>query len=211
MKVRIQQIKLNLGCGNRAVNGWVNVDHALGARLAKLPFFNRINQKLNLLSLTWDKNIVIHDLRKRFPWKENSVDVIYSSHTLEHLSKKEGAFFLQECRRVLKNHGLIRIIVPDFSILVSRYLNGEVRAEDFATVLVISYESDRDGFLRKKLAPFIRSPHKCMYDKSLLEIITRLGFDTSLKAPLESEIADIQNIELPERTNDVVIVEGRKQ
>jgi SAM-dependent methyltransferase len=206
----MQQIKLNLGCGHRAVNGWINVDYALGARLAKLPFFNTISRKLHLLNLTWNKNICIHDLRKRFPWEENSVDVIYSSHTLEHLSKKEGAFFLQECHRVLKRHGLLRIIVPDFRILVSRYLNGEVRAEDFATVLVISYESDSDGLLRKKLAPFIRSPHKCMYDKSLVEIITRLGFDASLKDPLESEISDIHHIELPERTKDVVIVEGRK-
>lgn len=211
VSARIQRIKLNLGCGNRTVKGWINVDYALGARLAKLPFFNTLNQRLHVLHLTWDKNIVIHDLKKKFPWKENSVDVIYSSHTLEHLSKNEGAFFLQECHRVLKNRGLIRLIVPDFSILVSRYLNGEVRAEDFATVLVISYESDSDGSLRKRLAPFIRSPHKCMYDKSLLEIITRLGFDASLKDPLESEISDIQHIESPERTKDVVIVEGRKQ
>lgn len=206
----MQQTKLNLGCGNRTVDGWINVDYALGARLAKLPFFNWINRKLHLLDLAWDKNIVVHDLRKRFPWKDNSVDVIYSSHTLEHFSKKEGLFFLTECRRVLKENGVLRIIVPDFRILVARYLNGEVCAEDFATVLVISYEADNDGFLRKKLAPFIRSPHKCMYDHLLLEIIHRLGFDASDKKPFESDIVDIQQIEFSERTKDVVIVEGRK-
>jgi predicted SAM-dependent methyltransferase len=206
----MQPIKLNLGCGAQAVSGWINVDYALGARLSKLPFFNTLNRKLNLLKLTWDKNICIHDLRKRFPWKDCFADIIYSSHTLEHLSKREGAFFLKECHRVLKRNGLIRIIVPDFSILVARYLNGEVRAEDFATTLVISYESDSDSFLRKKIAPFIRSPHKCMYDKSLLGIVTLVGFEVSSKKPFESDIADIQNIELPERTKDVVIVEGRK-
>jgi len=31
-------MKLNLGCGNQVVEGWVNVDYALGARFAKIPF-----------------------------------------------------------------------------------------------------------------------------------------------------------------------------
>lgn len=206
-----RELKLNLGCGPHIVNGWVNVDAALGARLAKIPFFNALNQRTHLLRMTWDRRICLHDLRKRLPWQDASIDVIYSSHLLEHFSKRDGAFMLNECHRVLKPHGLLRMVVPDFRILVERYLNGSVRAEDFATIQVINYEDEHDGFWRKKLAPFLRSPHKCMYDASLVDIIRQIGFDASCRKPFESDIPDIRMIEVSERTYDVVIVEGRKK
>jgi len=105
---QVQQVRLNLGCGSQTPAGWVNVDYALGARLVKLPFFAWLNRKLRLFKLDWDRGILIHDLRKRFPWKDSSVDVIYCSHTLEHFSKEEGVHFLNECYRVLKSNGLIK-------------------------------------------------------------------------------------------------------
>ena len=203
-------LKLNLGCGNQAIPGWVNVDDSIGARLSKFPFFTQINKRIKLLHLTWDHSIYIHDLTKPFPWKEQSVDIIYTSHTLEHFVKNDGRFFLSECHRVLKTDGILRVIVPDFRVLVERYLSGAVKAEDFAIIQVINYHAETDGFFRKKLAPFIRSPHKCMYDVSLLEIIQGLGFDAALKLPFESDIPAVHEIEREERTKDVVIVEGRK-
>ena len=30
-------MKVNLGCGDRVVDGWTNVDYALGARLTRVP------------------------------------------------------------------------------------------------------------------------------------------------------------------------------
>ncbi|MBW2142681.1 MAG: methyltransferase domain-containing protein [Deltaproteobacteria bacterium] len=207
----MKQIKINLGCGNQAIEGWINVDYAFGARLVKLPLFRTINRKLKLFNLNWSKEIFIHDLRKKFPWKDNSIDVIYSSHTLEHLSKKEGGFFLQECHRVLKEGGLIRIIVPDLKVLVLRYINGEVSADEFIDALGVSYESEEDNQIKKFLVKFIKFPHRCMYDTdSLLKIMKNIGFGASGKKSFESKISDIQKIELPERTKNAVIIEGEK-
>ncbi len=203
-------LKLNLGSGNRAIPGWINVDYSIGARLSKLPFFARFSNKTKLLKLSWDPHIHIHNLTKPFPWKDQSVDVVYASHTLEHFSKQDGRFFLRECHRILKEGGILRVVVPNFRVLVERYLSGAVSAEDFAIIQVISYEAETDGFWRKTLAPFIRSPHKCMYDASLVETICGLGFDAMPKAPFESDIPGIRDIELEERTRDVVIVEGKR-
>ena len=40
----------------------------------------------------------------------------------------EGRRFLCECHRVLKRHGIIRIVVPDLSALVSAYVEGNIKA-----------------------------------------------------------------------------------
>ena len=50
-------MKLNLGCGSQIVDGWVNVDYALGARLFKFPFFRQLNSKVKLFELEWDTRI----------------------------------------------------------------------------------------------------------------------------------------------------------
>ena len=94
----MQTIKLNLGCGDHAPPGWINVDHAWGARLSRLPFFRRIDKRFRLFKTDWPSGILIHDLRRPFPWKNQSVTVVYSSHTLEHMTKEEGRCFLQECQ-----------------------------------------------------------------------------------------------------------------
>lgn len=71
-------MKLNLGYG------WINVDYALEARITKLPLFKFLNRKLKIFSLDWNKNIYIHNLLNKFPWNNNSIDIIYSSHTVNN-------------------------------------------------------------------------------------------------------------------------------
>lgn len=205
-------LKLNLGCGSQTPVGWTNVDYALGAWLAKLPVFSTINKVFKIINLDWPDEIVMHDLRKKFPWADNSVDVVYSSHTLEHLSRDDGEAFLRECYRVLKPNGIIRIVIPDLKAIVSKYVQGEIPAEEFLDELDVSYESAKDGAMKRRLAPFIRFPHKCMYDTpALLRVMSGIGFEVASKQGLESAIEDIDNIELLNRTVDAVIVEGRKR
>jgi predicted SAM-dependent methyltransferase len=83
------------------------VDYAIGARFAKIPFFKILNKKLRLVALDWNEKIFIHDLTKKFPWPDNSAQVIYSSHCLEHFSREDGLNFLCEAHRVLQKDGII--------------------------------------------------------------------------------------------------------
>ncbi|ANV90850.1 class I SAM-dependent methyltransferase [Picosynechococcus sp. PCC 8807] len=206
-----KKIKLNLGCGDQVPENWINVDYSLGARLMKFPFFKFINSKLHLFNLDWNDNIVLHDLTKTFPWKDQSVDVIYSSHTLEHLTKEEGQHFLMECYRVLKDNGLLRIVVPDLRKFVESYLNQNMRADDFVHNLGVLYGTQNQNVIKRKLAPFYQFPHKCMYDTpTLLSIIHDTGFTAMDKAAFDSEIEDISAIELSSRTENAVIIEGIK-
>jgi SAM-dependent methyltransferase len=62
---------------------------------------------------------------RRLPFQVDSVDAIYSSHTLEHIWPDKLPFVLFEFRRVLKPGCPVRIVVPDFVIALEAYFNGE--------------------------------------------------------------------------------------
>lgn len=92
-------IKVNLGCGNRFITEWINIDF-----VSNHP------------------KVIQHDLRKGIPLESGSVDVTYHSHVLEHFTKKQGEEFLYECYRVLRPNGVIRIAVPDLEQIARLYL-----------------------------------------------------------------------------------------
>ncbi len=62
------------------------------------------------------------DIRKVLPFEDESFEVIYSFHTLNHLSEVEGGDFLKEIKRILKKGGRGRIVVPDLYFNVTNYL-----------------------------------------------------------------------------------------
>lgn len=204
-------VKLNLGCGSQVPDGWINVDYALGARLARVPFFRALNRKMKLFDLDWDDRIHIHNLARRFPWKDSTVDIVYSSHTFEHFSQQEGITFLQECHRVLRKDGVIRIVVPDLAHIIKEYFEGRLRADHFIEKLGVLYCQSNNP-IKNRLSPFIQFPHKCMYDTpTLLTILREMGFNAGSRGPFDSAIEDIGRVERKERTENAVIVEGRKQ
>lgn len=56
---------------------------------------------------------IVHDLTKfPYPFKDESVDAIFSSHFVEHLDGFERMKFFDECHRILKPEGKIRLVHP---------------------------------------------------------------------------------------------------
>lgn len=203
-------MKLNLGCGSQVPPGWINVDYALGAKLMKLPFFRVINRKIGLFNLDWSDEVHIHNLSTPFPWSDASADIVYCSHTLEHFSKQDGRNFLNECFRVLKPSGVIRIVVPDLRYIISQYNNGSLPADDLIQELGVLYEGSSNRF-KKFFSHFIQYPHRCMYDESrLTAVLEEIGFGATPRKPFDSKIPDIDIIEREGRTINAVIVEGIK-
>ena len=58
---------------------------------------------------------IIFNLEKGIPFPSNQFDLVYTSHTLEHLYPKKLVFVLEEIWRITKPKGKMRIIVPHFS------------------------------------------------------------------------------------------------
>jgi SAM-dependent methyltransferase len=85
-------MKLNLGCGAKIKNGYVNVD--------KFDYYDV------------DK---VHDLEKfPYPFDDDVVDEILMSHVLEHIGQDPDIFnnIIKELYRICKNNALINIHVP---------------------------------------------------------------------------------------------------
>jgi SAM-dependent methyltransferase len=189
----------------------VNVDASLGARLANLPGLGPVLRALGVFRQTWPAGIRIHDLRRPFPWSDASASVVYSSHTLEHLTRAQGERFLAECARVLAPAGVLRIVVPDLAALLADYEKGVFPATEVVERLGVGFEHPGDGWWKARLAPFFRHPHRCMYDaESLLDAVRAAGLDARVHAPGLSRIGDLASVERPERTGSSVIVEGVK-
>lgn len=87
--------KLNIGCGDHPLPGWINAD------MARL-----------------DESIVFLDARQRFPFEDKSIDRIFSEHMIEHITWHQGLDMLRECHRVLVPGGRIRISTPDWDFLI---------------------------------------------------------------------------------------------
>ena len=92
---------LNLGCGYRFISSseWLNVD---------LVPANSEVVKCNFL--------------KGIPLETGRFDLVYHSHVLEHFTKEDGKVFIQECFRVCKPGGRIRIALPNLELIAQEYL-----------------------------------------------------------------------------------------
>ena len=63
------------------------------------------------------------DLRTGLPFPDRACDVVYSSHAVEHFDRSGVRRFLEECRRVLRRGGIIRLAVPDLERIARSYLD----------------------------------------------------------------------------------------
>ena len=86
---------LDLGCGDNKVEGAVGLDNIA------LPEVD-----------------IVHDLLSfPYPLKDEAFDIIYLRHVIEHFDINEINLILNECHRILSNHGKLNISVPHaFSI-----------------------------------------------------------------------------------------------
>jgi SAM-dependent methyltransferase len=104
-------LKLDIGCGKNKQEGFTGVDSI------KFPGVD-----------------VVMDIRKRWPWKDDSVDEVYCSHVLEHLTnldeKWERVHFFNELYRVLKPGGTCKLILPHWCS--NRYYGDPTHKEPFS-------------------------------------------------------------------------------
>jgi predicted SAM-dependent methyltransferase len=91
-------INLHLGCGTINHPKFINID---GLPDAHVHYIRPI------------ENLSIFD--------DNSVDLIYASHCLEHFKYNCVSSVLVEWFRVLKKSGILRLSVPDFDLLLDIY------------------------------------------------------------------------------------------
>ena len=108
---------LNLGCGYRFHPSWTNVNFT-----------------------STGKGVIAHNLTQGIPFADNSFDVVYHSHILEHFPKNSAKSFLQECCRVLRPQGVLRVVVPDLEQIARTYLIALEKASSGSQEWAANYE-----------------------------------------------------------------------
>jgi ubiquinone/menaquinone biosynthesis C-methylase UbiE len=81
--------KLNVACGFEHLKDYINIDN--------------------------DRRVfpdILRDLEQGLPFDDNSVDEVFSKHTLEHISPDKIHWVIAEIYRVLKPNGRFKVIVP---------------------------------------------------------------------------------------------------
>jgi predicted SAM-dependent methyltransferase len=144
---RGERLYVHLGCGTRRIPGMLNCDG-------------------NLLR----KPDIWLDLTRPLPFPDASVEVAYSSHTLEHLFPEQALALLREIRRVLRPDGVARIAVPDVSYALE-IARGEARC--------LWPRQFEDPVAQAVNFIFCDGQHKYAYNAAILERFARdAGFGT---------------------------------
>ena len=88
----MEKIKLNLGCGEKRYEGYLNVDK-----------YGTPDLKVDLEKFPW-------------PWESDSVSEIKMIHVLEHLGKDVDIYFgiFKEIYRICQNSAKVFITVPHY-------------------------------------------------------------------------------------------------
>lgn len=193
LKIPLQKIKF-LILSNFALIQWyqlsnkdlIKLELGSGAKKGEHGF---ITVDINGANITWD-------LKNGIPLQDNSVDLIYSSHLLEHIPFKELILFLKECRRVLKNNGVFSVCVPNAGNYLNAYFKGDTFEIDYYPPAIIETGSKIDQI---NYIAYMDGHHRYLFDEeNLINTLLTAGFKyaqlRNFDSNLDSKVRDCESI-----------------
>jgi len=171
-------VRLHLGSGGHPLEGWVNID---------------------VIGMEPD---VYWDLRRPLPLADGSADAVFLEHVIEHFRLADDLDLLDECNRLLKPGGIIRLGVPDFG----RYLQSYASDGEFIERL-------RPGRPTRLLAVSevaLNHGHRSVWDgETLVAVLEECGFvDARRRDYGDSDLEPAPDS--PKREPESVYAEARK-
>jgi len=211
-------MRINVGCGQTPITGWRNFDNSFSVRLAKLPLIPDLMFILKILNPSQNKfiqfirsnKIEFGDVARRLPVSDGSVEVLYCSHMLEHLSSKSVLLFLNEAKRIVQHDGILRIAVPDIRKQALKYLKNN-DADAFLNKTLLA-QPPLDSYIERLIFLFVGPrQHQWMYDgKSLCRLLKKTGFvDVRIVPAGKTKIKSPKPLNLFERSQESVYVEAK--
>lgn len=164
-----QRQKLHIGCGQVLLPGWINVDNQ------PYPGVDHVL-----------------DVTKALPFSD--LQYIFAEHFIEHLAYDDAARFLANCRKVLRNDGILRLSTPNLDwVWMTHYHLGNWG--DAA-------QQVNDCFMLNKA--FRGWGHQFLYNREAIrETLTAAGFGTIEYVSYgHSRHTALQNLEKHETYHD---------
>ncbi len=112
-------IKVNLGCGNVPLVGYVNIDKYYYPGSDKPLNDNTLAETWNTdhPDSIWESGDLVST-----KYTNNTFDEVMMVHALEHVSMEEGMKVIKEAYRICKIGGIVEIEVPDLKKACERIL-----------------------------------------------------------------------------------------
>ncbi|MDO8589707.1 MAG: methyltransferase domain-containing protein [bacterium] len=104
---------------------------------------NTSSEFINIDAFPFRKTHLVLDIRDLSVFPNESVDMVYASHVLEHIPRSNLLGTLAEWRRVLKPGGILRFGVPDFDKLIDFY-NASGKETDSIINQLLGQDQDFD-------------------------------------------------------------------
>lgn len=189
------------GCGLCAPTKWLNFDSSPAMRLQRFPLLG------NLMPSgpfgRYPTNVKYGDIVQGLPVANESIELLYCSHVLEHISLQELRHALANCYRHLQAGGIFRLVLPDLEVMAKNYVtaNTPEAAHEFMRITWLGKENrERDilSFVKDWLAG---NTHLWMYDYNSLSLeLSKVGFQNIRRARFgDSGIDLFKDVEDPER------------
>lgn len=187
-------MKLHVGCEYVLMPGWINADIK-----NEWPM-----EKKGVKGLLELFNFKIMDATKPWEYEDNSLDLIYSEHLIEHLSYEGAKTFVKEAYRTLKPGGTIRTAWPDLNFLIELFHNPEkypeyikVHCDLFHPELIEDFGIENIPVSYVISDHFKMWGHQIMYSMNdLIKLFNYAGFTNIRQCNFgESEIPELMNVE----------------
>ena len=105
---------LHLGCGPQILEGWINLDNVKYAGVDRVV-----------------------DVTKGLPYKD--VSFVFAEHFIEHLAYADALKLMRECRRILRDDGVLRLSTPNLDwVWVTHYRLGMTEPEEVQSCFALN-------------------------------------------------------------------------
>ena len=191
---------LYIGCGHHRLPKFTHVEINLGKNKSGPPD-------------------IVADITDKIDLPDNQAELIFSRATMEHLKYSELINCFLENYRLLKENGVVRMVVPDFDIMIQKYLNKVLPPKDYYKEMRTSWHEYERLPLKTHTDFFVAQAlyhdHYYLHNfDTLSNALSQCGFVNIRKAnPGDTVIKDVSKVLHKAefgRTEWEVIVEAQK-
>lgn len=112
-------LHVQYGCGWHAPDSWLNYDASPTLRIERTPLLRRLSVRN---PDPFPASVRYGDIVAGLPLAEESCELLYCSHVLEHLALDEFTAALANSFKIMSPGAVWRIVLPDLRLEVEKYL-----------------------------------------------------------------------------------------
>lgn len=146
----------------------------------------------------WENRDIETDIRRPLPFPIASADFVLAGHVIEHVEFREGLYFLQECFRVLRPGGVLRLSFPD--------ITREIPIED--------YRKEHSKFYNRQLncpedvwfSILVDWEHRSCWTKdAAIRVLEAVGFTAAVRYWGSSPYHQLCGVDAPIRCEETIL------